>query len=143
MASALHMTDAASMGLHAMVLLAEHPQEVVPTHRIATTLGVSKDHLAKVLQRLVRCDLLLGLRGPKGGFNLCKDPDQITLLDILQAIEGPLPENTCMLNSIKCVRGSCIFGNLLCSINHQVSSYFDSTTLAQLIVRDARQVPGV
>ena len=140
MASILHITDAASMAFHAMVFLAEQTQELVPAHKIAALLGVPKDHLAKVLQRLVKYELLLSFRGPNGGFKLCRGPDQITLLDIYEAIEGPLDKNNCLQNSAKCVRQTCIFGNLLRDINQQVSAYFGSATLSQLITKNAN--PG-
>lgn len=57
---------------------------------IAEACGVPPGHLLKILQQLVRAQLLNSERGPAGGFALRRPASEITLLDIIEAIEGPI-----------------------------------------------------
>ena len=57
---------------------------------IAEACGVPSGHLLKILQQLVRAQILNSERGPAGGFVVRKPADQITLLEIVEAIDGPI-----------------------------------------------------
>jgi Rrf2 family protein len=127
----LKISEAASLALHTMALLASQENSTLSTRQAATRLRVSEAHLAKVLQRLSKQGLLTSTRGPKGGFALARPPRDITLLDIYQAAEGPLRPRNCLLDRPVC-EGNCILGGLLGSVDEQVSTYFSQTTLADL-----------
>ncbi|MCF8044104.1 MAG: Rrf2 family transcriptional regulator, partial [Desulfarculaceae bacterium] len=71
----LKISEAASLALHTMGLLASRPGEQVPTRELAARLKVSEAHLAKVMQRLGRAGLVRSQRGPKGGFALERNPE--------------------------------------------------------------------
>lgn len=131
MSSLLKISEAASLALHTMALLAWQQGQTLSTREIAARLRVSEAHLAKVLQRLSRHGLLSSTRGPKGGFTLTRPAREITLADIYQASEGPLTLRTCLLEKPVC-SGVCILGGLLTSVDRQVSDYFSRTTLADL-----------
>ena len=131
MANLLRVSEAASLGLHSLVLLAVEPGESLTTHRIASRLEASEAHLSKVLQRLARQGLVKSARGPKGGFVLAKPPKGITLLEVYESIEGPLSWSNCLLDSPIC-SGTCIFGGLLKDVHGQVRRYLAGTTLAEL-----------
>jgi Rrf2 family protein len=57
---------------------------------IAESCGIPSGHLLKILQQLVRAQILCSERGPAGGFILRRPPGEITLLEIIEAIEGPI-----------------------------------------------------
>jgi len=57
---------------------------------IAEACGIPSGHLLKILQQLVRAQVLSSERGPAGGFVLRKPADQITLLEVVEAIDGPI-----------------------------------------------------
>ncbi len=57
---------------------------------IAESCGVPSGHLLKILQQLVRAQILSSERGPAGGFVLRRPSGEITLLEIIEAIEGPI-----------------------------------------------------
>jgi Rrf2 family nitric oxide-sensitive transcriptional repressor len=63
MPTVLRMSDAASLALHGMVILAEAPERRVSARAIASELDASEAHLAKVLQRLARAGLVESVRG--------------------------------------------------------------------------------
>lgn len=133
MPNLLRISDAASLGLHTMAYLANDPERRVSTHEIAEALGVSENHLAKVRDRLVKAGLVEAVRGPHGGFRPAKPVNGITLLEVYEAVEGPLRPGSCLLGKPLCGRGQCILGDLISSVNHQVIDYLSGTTLDKLI----------
>lgn len=128
----LKISDAASLALHTMVLLAANQDRLVSNREIATTLKVSEAHLSKVLQRLAKVGIVSSIRGPKGGFRLGKMGDSISLLQVYEAIEGPLLYNDCLLTNKICKTTDCVIGTLLNDINKQVKKYLEDTTLKKL-----------
>ena len=132
MAHLLRISEAASLALHTAVYLAACPERLVTTHEVAELLGVSETHLAKVMQRLARVGLVRSVRGPHGGFALTRAGEQISLLEVYEAIEGPLAELRCLLGEPVCHGERCILSGLLATTSRQVHEYLAGTTLAQL-----------
>jgi len=112
MSSLLGISEAASIGWHAMIILADSGDELRSTAEIAERLQVSGAHLSKVLQRLTRAGLVEAVRGPRGGFSLGKPARDMTVLEIYEAIEGPLQKRTCLLREPICNGKCCILGDL-------------------------------
>lgn len=132
----LHISEAANLAIHAMSYLAnlDDTGRPIPTVEISESLGVSANHLSKVLQRLSKTGLVRSVRGPKGGFRLALEPEDITLLQVYEAIDGSLPpRGHCLLGTPTCGLSQCIFGGLIEDVHQQVSGHFSSTTLASLI----------
>ena len=129
----LRMSEAASLAMHTVTILAANPTEVMSTREIASSLRVSEAHLSKVLQRLGKAGLVKSIRGPKGGFVLGQDPDLIRLLDVYELIDGPLGSSTCLLGSPACSDPKCcILGDLLGTIHEQVREYLAGAKLSEL-----------
>ena len=128
----LKLSEAASLALHTMVLLAGRPDRQVSARGIASELDVSEAHLAKVLQRLTRYGLLSSVRGPKGGFSLARSYSNISLLDVYESVEGPLANAHCFRTTRACNSKECIFGDLLVDVNKQVRDYLAETRLPDL-----------
>ena len=131
MSNLFKISDAASIALHAMVMLADSQSSFLSVHDIAKTLKVSEHHLAKIGQRLVKAELVESHRGPAGGFKLSRSPNKITLLDIFEAIEGPFKFSGCLFGNPVCDRTECIYGGLIESVNREFYDYFNKTTLAK------------
>ena len=131
MANMLRISEAASLALHTMALLASDSGSKRTTWEIAKILRVSEAHLAKVLQRLGRAGLVKSQRGPGGGFSLGRAPDAITLLDVYEATEGPWEPPACLLGRPAC-NGSCILGGLLEQVGAEIRDYFAQTRLSDL-----------
>ncbi len=112
MSSLIGISEAASIGWHAMIVLASSGDKLCSTAEIADRLQVSGAHLSKVLQRLTKAGLVDAVRGPHGGFSLGKPATEMTVLDIYEAIEGPLQERKCLLREPICNGKCCIIGDL-------------------------------
>lgn len=82
--------------LHATVSLAQLGQgSAASAAQLAEHYGVPVAYLAKQLQALVRAGLLSGSTGPRGGFKLARPADQITLLQVVEAVDGQSPFYAC------------------------------------------------
>ncbi len=133
MAGLLRISEAFGLAFHAMAYLVASPKDrPVSAGELAGIFDVSEAHLAKVLQRLARLGLLSSKRGPKGGFFLNENSEGASLLDIHDAVDGPLDPNTCLLNDHLCKPGTCVMEKLLRSVYDTVSSRMDETKLADL-----------
>jgi len=133
MSSLLGISEAASIGWHAMIALADARDELRSTAEIAELLGVSGAHLSKVLQRLTRAGLVEAVRGPRGGFRLGKPAEEITILQIYEVIEGPIQDRQCLLRKPICNGKCCVIGGLL----QQTNELRDS--LATLTLKEATE----
>ena len=132
MAGPLKISEAASIAFHAVALLVANPKKHFSNKEIAARLHVSEAHLSKVLQRLCKTGILKSIRGPKGGFLLQESSYGMSLLDVFEAIEGPLELSTCLFDSPVCDSNDCVFGGLIESVNELVREYFVVTKLPQL-----------
>ncbi len=129
--SLFRITDAASLGLHAMHLLALQPDKRLSVPDIAHALNVSPNHMSKVAQRLAKAGLITAYRGPQGGLQLTRSPESIRLVEIYRAVEGELAPNDCLLGRPACPR-RCILGDMVRSVNRTIRDYFEQTTLADI-----------
>ncbi|NDZ97391.1 Rrf2 family transcriptional regulator [Streptomyces sp. SID6673] len=90
----MKLSTGVEWSLHCCVVLSQsdHP---VPAGRLAELHGVSKTYLAKHLQALARADLILPAEGRDGGYALTRAPGAITVLDVVQAVDGKEPAFRC------------------------------------------------
>jgi Rrf2 family protein len=130
MSSLVKISEAASLGLHAMLVLAQNLARRYSSAELSKTLKVSFGHLRIVLMDLAKVGLVNAVRGPHGGFVLGRPADEISLLDIYQAIEGPVEPATCLLSEPVCKNGKCVFGDLIQNINQQVAEHLARTKLS-------------
>lgn len=128
----LKTTKAFTLAVHAMSLLAQNHPGKLPIGKIATLCGVSEAHLAKVVQILARNHIVKGERGPSGGVSLSTPPEQISLLDIWDAVEGRSEESGCPFALPFCKHESCSLGLIFTEHNRQIESLMKSTTLKEL-----------
>ncbi|MDA3800069.1 MAG: Rrf2 family transcriptional regulator [Kiritimatiellae bacterium] len=126
----LKLSEATTLALHGMILMSLEHGEYLQTKEIANGLSCSIDHLSKVLQRLRKSGLVMSTRGPKGGSKLAKDPSEITLLEIIEVIEGKFKMATCMLDNPICGGNCFLFGGLIEEFDSKLKKHLSTTTLA-------------
>jgi len=88
----MKLTRASSYAIHAVAFMAMQKQQDRPiaSHNIAQARGIPERFLLKVLKPLVSARVLLSIKGPNGGYRLAKKPDDITMLEVLEAVDGPI-----------------------------------------------------
>jgi Rrf2 family protein len=133
MQGALKISEGSNLAIHALSYLAAVPRgRVTSVARMAEVLNVSRDHLGKVMQRLTRVGLVTSRRGPRGGFALAKKPKEVTLLQIVEAIDGPMAAPGCLLGKPVCEPGNCTLNSLAAKIHKQVLKVLTRTRLSDL-----------
>jgi Rrf2 family protein len=126
------MSEAAALAIHTAVLLASNEGRPVSTREVAEELHASEAHLSKVLQRLTKQGLVRSIRGPKGGFVLTKPGEDLNLIQVYEAIEGPLEPSACLFEREPCNREKCLMGGLLAKVNRELRTYLSGTRVADL-----------
>ena len=87
----MKLTRASSYALHAVVHLAlDDSNKPVASHHIAAAQGIPEGFLLKVLKPLVAARVLDSIKGPHGGYKLRKQPRDISMLDVVEAVDGPI-----------------------------------------------------
>ena len=132
MSRIIHLSEAVSLGLHSMVLIAKS-SELTNANKIADATGASKNHLSKVLQRLVKANFLKSYRGPSGGFVLKRAPKEISILDIFEAIEGTIDTSGCPLDRPLCPFVDCMMGDMVTNVSEDFKKFFAKRTLKDYI----------
>ncbi len=128
MSKIVTLTEAASIALHGMIIVAKAEKMANVIH-IADLTGSSKHHVAKIFQRLVKDNFLASHRGPTGGFTLKKDPADISLLEIYESIEGKIEVTTCPLDKHICPFDKCIMDNVTRKMTVDFRNHLKSHTL--------------
>lgn len=101
------ITRATEYAIRTVIFLAQQPAgEIVLKKDICRTQDVTPAFLTKILQPLIKVGIVSSQRGVGGGFLLARDPRDINLLDLLEAEEGPLKLNHCLVEKGNCVRDS-------------------------------------
>jgi Rrf2 family protein len=87
----MHLTRASSYAIAALAhLVREKPDAPVASHDLARAEDIPEKFVLKILKTLVNARILRSVNGPHGGYSLAKAPKDVTLLDVVEAVEGPL-----------------------------------------------------
>ena len=132
MSGVVRFSEAASLALHAMVLIAAERGRRFQVRDIAEALPISSSHLAKVLQRLVKVGLVDSARGRGGGFALARDPAEITMLEVYEAVEGRLEVSHCLFATPQC-GGDCLLGDTLGKAGTLIRDRLAGSRLSDLV----------
>ena len=122
--------------IRVMIDLAEHAGEgYVPLKSIAERQEISKKYLEIIVKELVWGELLTGVSGKGGGYRLCRDPEDYTVGEVLELMEGSLAPVACLAEGAPtCPRSSiCKTLTMWSEFDHMVQDYFDSKKLSDLL----------
>ncbi len=90
----MKLTRASQYAIYALVYMASQKENLpVASHVAAKAQGIPERFLLKVLKPLVSARVLRSVKGPNGGYQLAKAPKDISLLDIVEAVDGPIQAN--------------------------------------------------
>jgi Rrf2 family iron-sulfur cluster assembly transcriptional regulator len=131
------MSRAADYAARAMVYVASNDNgNTATTQEIAARQGVSQAFLQKIVQRLVQAGLLRTQRGPSGGVSLSQPPSDISLRQIVEAIEGPITLNRCLRGPGECHREAiCPVHEICVKVQKDMLETLENSTLDKLATR--------
>ena len=126
------LTDYASVVL---TVLASDPATVLSASELADRAGLEMPTVAKLLKPLAQAGLVEGFRGANGGYKLARDAADISLVEIVEAMEGPLGMTECSVHSGQCgIEHSCGVRANWRRINDVVADALRGVSLAQMLV---------
>ena len=89
------LSKKADYGLIALKHLARHAEESISAREIAKEYRIPGELLAKIMQRLARKGLVVSQQGTHGGYLLGRDPSRISIVDVIEALDGPIGITPC------------------------------------------------
>lgn len=130
MSHLINISEAASLALHGLAIVAQQSPNKVNAKYLAEKLNASEAHLAKIFQRLRKSGLIRSFRGPTGGFILNKPAEEISFLDIFEIVESKIILNDCPLYKTGCPFEKCIFGDALKNVSQSIYQTFKNIKLS-------------
>jgi Rrf2 family protein len=126
---------ACQMAIQAVLYIAKRNEKsFISVKEIADDNNLSFYFLGKVIQKLARTGLLMSYKGPNGGVMLGKNPENITLLEIVDAIDGLGFFDECIVGLPKCYeRNHCILHNDWKVIKEKIYELLKTKNVTQLI----------
>jgi Rrf2 family protein len=128
------LSKKADYGLIAVKHLALHRDEhACSATEIAEEYGISTMLMAKVLQKLARQRIVSAKHGASGGYLLAKEPSQISALDVISAIDGPVLITSCVTSHGNCgAADRCTVREPLRRVNESILSVLSTVTISQM-----------
>lgn len=131
--------------LRIMVNLGENSdaEASISANKLAHSEDISEQFTAKILQKLAKAGLVESVMGVKGGYRIAKKPQDITMLEVIEAMQGAITLNNCSPGIASCPRQpSCPIAKYVCILENDVLAKLSKITLMDIINND-REMKGV
>lgn len=128
--------------IRALSILARYQRDqFVLVGTLATSADLPHHYLSKILQNLVRMQILESRKGSRGGFRLARDPDEITLFEIVNAIENLGQTRRCLLGQAECTdERACPLHQFWKGITTDYLKTLNETSLGDLVRFDGKLI---
>lgn len=135
----MQITRQADYAVRAVLYLARMEEnQRAATSAIAQEQGIPPSFLAKIISQLSIAGLLHTSRGARGGVTLARDPKDITLLEVIEAIDGPIMLNECVGDSSNCMFDeNCPLKPVWCEAQNELVARLRGTNFSQLVEQSA------
>jgi Rrf2 family protein len=135
----MQITRQADYAVRAVLYLARlEPNQRAATSQVAQEQHIPPSFLAKIISQLSIAGLLHTSRGARGGVTLAREPKAITLLEVIEAIDGPIMLNECVSeNSICTFDDDCPLRPVWCEAQEELVNRLKSTDFQQLLEQSA------
>ncbi|HMK61304.1 MAG TPA: Rrf2 family transcriptional regulator [Dissulfurispiraceae bacterium] len=98
----MEITRETDYAIRCLLYLSKKKHLPTVVDEIAQEMAIPKSFLSKIVQKLNRAGLLESFRGVKGGFKLTREPEAISLLDVISVMQGPVASNRCAVDKRAC-----------------------------------------
>lgn len=143
----MQFTKAEEYGMFGVLYLADADRsKVIPLSEISQAENIPEKFLAKIFQSLSKAGIVRSHRGVRGGFTLAKSPDEITMKEVLETIQGPYHLMKCTETMSACDQGKddfCALREVLVIAEDKLVSVFEQFTLADLAAWQATKTRPV
>lgn len=133
----MELTRKGEYAIRGIIYLAQQPPgQVSLISEIAEATEAPQSFLAKIFQSFAKLGIVNSFRGTGGGFTLGRHASRITLREVVEAVEGPIVPNRCLLGNGACDRGpECNVHPVWRTVQSQVVQILDSVTIEELARR--------
>ena len=129
----MEITRETDYAIRCVLYLSRKRGTVTMVDEIAREMCIPKSFLAKILQKLTKSAIVKSYRGVKGGFEVARRPREISLLDVIECIQGPVGMNMCAVDKTACgLSGSCSVHPVWVEARRQVERFLRRKNFAQL-----------
>lgn len=130
------LTRAGDYGIFGVIYLAKQPKgKIVSLSEVSKAEGIPEKFLAKIFQSLTRSGLIRSYRGARGGFSLGRPASQITVKELLEAIQGPICFSKCLSQLEDCERSEiCKLRDVMQTAQDNTIKILTQKTLADLVL---------
>jgi len=136
-------TNRTDYGIRALIHLANHQGSHVKAAAIGADMGIPIGFLQQVLQELQRARLVSSRSGPAGGYRLARAPEDITILEIVETLEGPIETSECALRGGPCRWDDvCAMHSVWSSARAALADSLRAATLARVAADDRALAVG-
>jgi Rrf2 family transcriptional regulator, iron-sulfur cluster assembly transcription factor len=133
-------SSACDYAIRAATHLAERPDGLVQLKDLARDESIPAPFVGKILQALVKDDILRSVRGPRGGYGLSREPQEITLLMIMTAVDGTRQLEACAVGLGVCSKDQrCPLHEAFEPVRASIRHYLETTTLADMRAARAKK----
>lgn len=130
----MYITREADYAVRCILLLSREAGRVISANEISKSMSIPKNFLAKILQRLSKKGILKSTQGIAGGFELAKPPEEISLLEVIEAIQGPSAINVCAIDNKNCsLSSTCVVHPIWVKLRRDIEEKLREENFAELI----------
>ena len=130
----MRVSRSTGYALLAVGYIAKHKDDgIILSQTIAKKYKIPLEYLLKILQQLVKANVLRSKRGPRGGFTLAKTPKKITMLNVIEAVDGPMISHLALVEQAPRDKFSTRTDQAYAKAITQARTVFERTKLSALI----------
>lgn len=130
------VTREADYALRCILYLSDDEKAHRSVREISSEMHIPESFLAKILQRLMKAGVVASVRGAGGGFKLSKPASEITVLGVMEAIDGPLVINRCAVEPGSCdLSGECVIHPLWVILKSELERRFEKLNFKDLAAK--------
>ncbi|MFN3535406.1 MAG: RrF2 family transcriptional regulator [Desulfatiglandales bacterium] len=130
----LRLSTKARYGVRAMYEIALKYPGPITIKEISENQGLSVPYLEQILNKLKNVGLLIPIKGPGGGYILSRNPEDISVVEILNELEGPFALTSCLNPEEGCMRiEGCVMHLLWKKLSEHIQTFLKTITLKDLV----------
>ena len=123
--------------LAAQLANAYNEDKALSARVLAEDNNVSYTLACKILQKMAHAGIVESVMGPKGGFRLVKKPEQVHFSQLVEAVQGPVIVNKCLMGDFKCPQKKCPARPKMVALQKQINGYLNELTLQEFVEKGA------
>lgn len=137
----VQMSNTVEYALRAVVWLADHPQDTHTSTSIAEATKMPSSYLSKILKSLSQAKIVSGQRGVNGGYTLSRDPDGLSMLEVINAVEPVQRIRVCPLGLKVHGKNLCNLHRTLDDVMIAVETAFANQTIGKMLKKPNKVKP--